>query len=86
LLFRRLFDIRESGQYGWDKGRRFEKVQRKKGVFPASGGELCVLCPRRVVESRIPGYMLPNCVIHMEELPRNANGKVDRRRLEEMWT
>ena len=36
--------------------------------------------------SRIPRYMMPNRVIHMEELPRNANGKIDRRKLEELWT
>lgn len=38
------------------------------------------------LSGKIPKYMLPNRAIYMEELPRNANGKIDRRKLEEMWT
>jgi len=32
---------------------------------------------------RIPGYMIPSAFVHMEALPMNANGKVDRKRLPE---
>ena len=34
---------------------------------------------------KLPTYMTPNKVIKLEELPLNRNGKVDRRRLFEIW-
>ena len=35
------------------------------------------------LETRLPRYMLPDRVVRMEALPRNANGKLDRRALQE---
>ncbi|MCI8454810.1 MAG: AMP-binding protein [Lachnospiraceae bacterium] len=35
----------------------------------------------RRLSQKLPRYMLPGRYMHMERLPRNANGKVDRRRL-----
>lgn len=59
---------------------------RKMILLVFSGAEMGKREMTKALQSRIPRYMLPNRVIHMEELPRNANGKVDRRKLEEMWT
>ena len=36
---------------------------------------------RREIGKQLPRYMLPGRLVHMEELPRNANGKIDRLRL-----
>ena len=33
----------------------------------------------------VPDYMLPNIKVKLEEMPLNLNGKVDRRKLEEMY-
>lgn len=37
---------------------------------------------RKELRKYLPDYMLPNVTIFMDELPKNANGKVDRQRLE----
>lgn len=34
---------------------------------------------------KIPRYMMPNRYLRLEEMPRNANGKIDRRRLKEQY-
>lgn len=33
---------------------------------------------------RIPKYMIPGRVVHLEQMPHNANGKIDRKKLMEM--
>jgi len=38
---------------------------------------------RAYLAERLPGYMLPQAVVHLDALPRLPNGKVDRRRLAE---
>ena len=38
------------------------------------------------LSEKLPKYMLPNRLIHMEALPRNANGKIDRKELQKLWT
>lgn len=39
---------------------------------------------RRRLQAFLPGYMIPNQICFMEELPKNLNGKVDRQALEKM--
>lgn len=34
---------------------------------------------------KIPKYMMPNRYIYLEQMPRNANGKIDRKRLKELY-
>ena len=36
---------------------------------------------RRFLSERLPEYMIPSAVVVVDSLPRNANGKVDRKRL-----
>ena len=36
------------------------------------------------LKEMLPVYMLPNKRIHLEEMPFNLNGKIDRQRLKEM--
>lgn len=63
----------------YDQGRRlilliYSGLKMEKREMTAKLGE------------QIPKYMMPNRIIHMEQLPHNANGKIDRKKLEEMWT
>jgi acyl-CoA synthetase (AMP-forming)/AMP-acid ligase II len=45
------------------------------GVDPAKDEAILDLC-----EQRLPRYMVPTRIFHFEELPLNANGKIDRNR------
>lgn len=38
-----------------------------------------------VVRQKVPSYMLPDQVIRMKEMPKNANGKIDRKQLEAIF-
>ncbi len=37
------------------------------------------------ISARVPRYMMPNRYIRLEQMPRNANGKIDRRGLKEIY-
>ena len=37
----------------------------------------------RRLSRKLPKYMMPNRYIYLEEMPRNPNGKIDRKRLKE---
>ena len=39
----------------------------------------------KTLAGRVPRYMLPNKYIYLDEMPRNANGKIDRKRLKELY-
>src|SRR5262249_21136736 len=39
---------------------------------------------RRAVRARVPEYMAPEEIVMLEEMPLTENGKIDRKRLEEM--
>lgn len=38
------------------------------------------------LEDRLPGYMVPNQILILQELPLQANGKVNRRKLKQLWS
>lgn len=59
---------------------------RKMIILAYSGEKMEKRDMLRLLDNRIPRYMLPNRVVHMEELPHNANGKIDRKKLREMVT
>ena len=46
--------------------------------FVAADGHVTGQAVRRQLAAHLPDYMLPNSISVLEELPRNANGKVDR--------
>ncbi len=39
----------------------------------------------RYLQQNLPKYMFPNLFQHMERLPENSHGKIDRRRLEQEY-
>jgi len=51
-------------------------VSRAPATGPPEAGEL-----RRFLKDRLPDYMIPAVVVHLDALPLNDNNKVDRRRL-----
>lgn len=52
---------------------------------PADGaGEVSITQLRAAAGESLPGYMLPSRWLPMDRLPKNVNGKVDRRRLREL--
>jgi len=58
---------------------------RKEIVFYYEAlGELPVGELRKAISTALPKYMIPNRFVFMEELPRNANGKIDRLKLKEV--
>lgn len=52
---------------------------------PHAGSELTAATLRQRVASLLPAYMLPMRWRALESLPKNANGKIDRPRLREMF-
>lgn len=40
---------------------------------------------KRMLRTKLPRYMLPDCFMHREVLPRTGNGKTDRIRLKQEW-
>jgi amino acid adenylation domain-containing protein/non-ribosomal peptide synthase protein (TIGR01720 family) len=50
-------------------------------LVPRPGAEAGVAELRRFLERELPAYMVPSAFVELEELPLNANGKVDRERL-----
>ncbi|MFS8328927.1 AMP-binding enzyme, partial [Vreelandella titanicae] len=52
-------------------------------VVPQANGELDTALLRERLGQKLPDYMVPGIVVTLEELPLNANGKVDRKALPE---
>jgi nonribosomal peptide synthetase DhbF len=50
-------------------------------VVPATGAELDLAALRDAAARFLPGYMMPAAIVKLNELPLNANSKLDRRAL-----
>lgn len=53
------------------------------GYVPSPGSIVTAVALRKELSRVLPSYMLPSGWMAMERLPKNANGKIDRRRLRE---
>ncbi len=54
-------------------------------LFLYTGTQLDKRVLSKTLSGRIPRYMMPNKYIYLEEMPHNANGKIDRKRLKELY-
>ena len=52
---------------------------------PVDGATVTPANVRTYLSRKLPSYMLPSQWLELKKLPRNANGKVDRNRLKEMF-
>jgi amino acid adenylation domain-containing protein len=66
-------------------GGGFEGAVICCAYVPAAGRDANPAALRRALSRLLPSYMLPTRWLAFERLPRNANGKIDRRRLQETF-
>jgi acyl-coenzyme A synthetase/AMP-(fatty) acid ligase len=52
---------------------------------PAAGTDLTPTAIRRELSRLVPGYMLPTRWLAFDRFPKNASGKIDRRRLKDIF-
>src|SRR5207244_660256 len=64
---------------------RFEGVLICCAYVPARGAEPSSASLRRFLAARLPAYMLPARWLAVDRLPTNANGKIDRQALRELF-
>jgi amino acid adenylation domain-containing protein len=64
----------------------FEGVSICCAYVPNPGAPVTPMTLRRQLGGLIPAYMVPSQWKALGSLPRNANGKIDRRRIKEEWT
>jgi acyl-coenzyme A synthetase/AMP-(fatty) acid ligase len=53
---------------------------------PSAGAPVTPVALRTALSATVPAYMLPLRWKAMDELPKNVNGKIDRRRLRAMFS
>ena len=80
----RIPDIAESAVVAIDTSG-FEGTAICCAYVPAPGVQTTPGALRRALSAQLPGYMLPARWMALERFPRNANGKVDRPHLREVF-
>ena len=67
-----------------------EKVKSAAALYDADTGRILVIYEGSIKDTdevlqqtadKVPPYMRPDEVIHIKQMPYNANGKIDRQRL-----
>lgn len=58
---------------------------KSKIVFLYVGKQVEMKSIKEELGKKIPEYMIPNTVIYLEKMPYNANGKIDRKKLKELY-
>lgn len=59
--------------------------EKGKIVFFYVGKKLEGDVIKNLLKKKVPDYMIPNIIIYMGKLPYNANGKIDRKKLKEVY-
>ena len=77
-------DLRESAVVGVDVGG-FEGTAICAALAPMDGGDVDLPGLKEDLGSVLPGYMIPSRWKIFHELPKNVNGKIDRKRLKELF-
>ena len=63
----------------------FENMAICCAYVPAADHEISIAQIRRSLTDALPRYMLPQLWLNFEQLPKNANGKIHRPRLQEKF-
>ena len=79
-----LSEVGESAVVGVDVGG-FEGMAICCAYAPVAGAGVQPADVRKRLQKLLPTYMLPSRWLVMEVLPKNVNGKIDRRRLREQF-
>lgn len=61
----------------------YDHAKKEIVFYYEASEEIPVAQLRKHIGEALPKYMIPNRFIHMRELPRNTNGKIDRLKLKE---
>ena len=77
-----LDDIRECAVVGVETGG-FEGTAICCAYAPATGASVAPPAIREQIAKTLPSYMLPARWVVMDALPKNVNGKIDRRSIRE---
>lgn len=77
-----LDDIRECAVVGVETGG-FEGTAICCAYAPAAGADIAPPSIREQIAKSLPAYMLPSRWVVMDGLPKNVNGKIDRRAIRE---
>jgi acyl carrier protein len=64
--------------------REAENGDKQLVAYVAADGEVSTVQLREFLKARLPDYMVPSFFITLDQLPLNANGKIDRRQLLEL--
>ena len=59
-------------------------MERKKIILYYDGTQMDKKAMLAKLSERIPQYMLPNRMVYLEQMPHNANGKIDRKALAQL--
>ncbi len=68
-----------------DSQNSMEALTAKGKILAFYEGDLEKKQIVRAIGTRLPGFMIPNVFVKVEEFPLTKNGKIDRKKLEETY-
>ena len=61
-------------------------TEKERIVLFFQGENVTTQCIRQTMKQKVPPYMLPNVMMQIPVMPRNQNGKIDRKALKDYYT